>query len=158
MRSRLLLLVSGPVKCMGLEPLGAKSLLLNWLLGDCALGSNHWCLASGLAVRGYSRQIGKVLRFHSLRVSLLTFLVVIVLAIRILQLSSQHLSQDELPMTTICLCRGTGWDAWHPSHYLIDPMSGFLIQRSLGRPSKLKGHPNLFDGISKRFWGVSSTL
>jgi hypothetical protein len=29
MRSRLLLLVSGPAKCMGLEPLGAKSMLLD---------------------------------------------------------------------------------------------------------------------------------
>jgi hypothetical protein len=54
-------------KCTDLEPLGAKSLLLECL--DHALGGSHWCLASGLTIREYSRQIGKVLRFHSLRVS-----------------------------------------------------------------------------------------
>jgi hypothetical protein len=67
MRSRLLLLISGPKKCTGLESPGAKSLLFDWLFRDLALGSNYWCLAFGLAVKGYSKQIGKFSRFHSLR-------------------------------------------------------------------------------------------
>jgi hypothetical protein len=66
MRNRLLLLVSGPAKCTGLEPLGAESLLLDRLSGDLALGSNHWCRASELAAREYSRQTDKVSAFHSL--------------------------------------------------------------------------------------------
>jgi hypothetical protein len=69
MKSRLLLLVSGKAKCIDLEPQCAESLLLDWLPRDLALGSNRWCLASELASRECSRQIDKVLRFRSLRVS-----------------------------------------------------------------------------------------
>jgi hypothetical protein len=69
MRNRLLLLVLGPTNYTSLEPVDAKSLLLDWLPGDLVLCSNHWCLSSELAARECSKETDKVSGFHSLRVS-----------------------------------------------------------------------------------------
>jgi hypothetical protein len=134
MRSRLLLLVSGPPKCVGLELLGEKSLLLDWLFGDFALGCNHWCLAFGLAIRGYFRQIGKVSRFCSLRAFFFFFFFFnspschcfshqnLTIVLKALLKPGKRMSCQWLPYVYVGELVGVTW--W-PCHYLINPTNGF---------------------------------